>query len=357
MHNHHAEENLSGRSLYLRVHRRLWIVPAAALIAAVLFGLLYTARVTVLKSQRRYKETSKYYITFAFNEQLQKAYDYYNAATWDDVLYAHPAIRERIEENLPEGMTMEEAQAATEALVLSDIRYLTVEVTCRTAEQAAALSDGIREGLTHFPDVMEEFTEIEFLSSTEPQQIIIMDRTRNAVLLGAFLGFVFSFCLIVLKEAADDGIYTPEEAAARFGIPVLGILAKEGSALPARFEKMLEADLRELCKDKDRIAVISGQGKAEAEKACGILRSMTGGACEAVPVFGSPEEIVSLRGGALHEKETPAVLLLSYGKEKGCATQNLLDFLSQQHVRVEGLILTEADGRFLTRYYGMEKNN
>ena len=32
---------VSGRSLYLRMLRRLWIVPLAALVLAVLFGLVY----------------------------------------------------------------------------------------------------------------------------------------------------------------------------------------------------------------------------------------------------------------------------------------------------------------------------
>ncbi len=113
---------VSGRSLYLRMLRRLWIVPLAALVLAVLFGLVYHCALLLQPGRKLYRQTAKYYIHFAFNDKTQKTYDYYNAATWEDIVFSDPLIRDALAAKLPAGMTMDEAREDTQITLISDIR-------------------------------------------------------------------------------------------------------------------------------------------------------------------------------------------------------------------------------------------
>ena len=143
---YHFSEELNRRSVYLRLLKKLWIVPAAAALCALAGFLIYTGCVTALSSHQRYEQTSKFYIEFSVDER-GNAYDYYNAATWDDLLFAHPALREVIEQGLPDGMTMEDARSYVLVDLYSDIRLMTVVVTAPTADGAAALTDAISRSL------------------------------------------------------------------------------------------------------------------------------------------------------------------------------------------------------------------
>lgn len=325
-------EELNHRSFYLRVLRRLWLVPGGAAVTAILFGVIYTIYVTAFTGQRQYLETSKYYVHFAFNENTQAAYDAYNAYTWDDILYAHPAIRDAIAAGLPEGMTMEEAREDTEAIVLSDIRLLTIEVTAATPEKASALADAIAAGLARFGEVMEEFESIEFLSHDEPQLVVIKDRTNNAVILGAVLGALTALLWLLIRESSSDALYTVNDLAARFPeVPVLGftIRHRDGNVFA---EDLLLYNLAAL--GEGPFAVIADAAGGMSALPDAYLR------CDIKEI---PDDVQGV------------LLAVPYGiRGSASRTETLLHQLQYDHRRICGVILTDCNAAFLRSYYGMK---
>lgn len=54
-------------------------------------------------------------------------------------------------------------------------------------------------------------------------------------------------------------------------------------------------------------------------------------------------------------KADHVLVVIPYGKANGTRTEHLLDRMKERKITVEGCILINADGRFLTNYYGRQK--
>ena len=297
----YMQETLNRRSLYLRAFRKGWIIPVAGILCAILTGLLYHSVLTRLAGQRQYQVESKFYIDFAFNDQTQKAYDYYNAATWDELLFTHPQIADTIREELPAGTTMEEADADTKAELISDIRLMTVTVTADTAEKAAGITDAVGSGVTAFGESAKEFEKITLLSASDPAPVIVKDRTANAALLGGLLGILLFGAGVWIYVLMDDRIYIPEDIAERIGVTVLGVQTRDGKG-PEFLKEDLEKN-RELLEQKD------------------------------------PEH---------------PVMTLRWGRDRASGALHDVQQLRLRGKEPAGILITEADSRFLNRYYGHE---
>jgi capsular polysaccharide biosynthesis protein len=396
----HLQEQMNTRSVFLQTLRRIWIVPLACVLGGLLGFAVYTAAITCTAGARQYQVISKFYIDFAVNEQTQKAYDYYNAATWDDLLFSHPAISDVIKKNLPSDMTMEEARADVKADILSDIRLMTVTVTAKSADDAAQLTEGIRKGLVQFGETQKEFDKITFLQATSPTLVTVDNRTRNAVLLGIFLGFLISVCALWLYMALDDAVYVPEDAVRRYSLPVLYVLRKSGrgelpeviaaenaiglSALAGGEnpgETAADGEARmvtpQAAQEEVRgrtYAVISADGVSHAEEAAKALQcaqeqqqksSAAGSEGAGVGAAGevrgdrTEEQIEILAAGAPSDAAFASnvrradclLLAVRAGERSGCLCENLLAQAGAVHKTVKGIVLTDADGRFLQRYY------
>ena len=341
----HLNEQLNRRAVYLRTLRKLWVIPAAALVGALLGLLIYTAAVTVISGHRQYEQTNKFYIEFAYDER-GNAYDYYNAATWDDLLFAHPDLWNTIEEGLPEGMTKEQARAYVLTDLYSDIRLMTVIVTTPTAEGTQQLSQAIRNSLERFGAQQKEFDEIRFLSATEPKLIVVSDKTGSAVMLGAFLGLLISGCLLLLLELLDDAVYVPEDAARRYGLPVLGVLAADGqkSSLPAVLQGELEQSLSRMTEGKEFHSVQVLDITAQMQEMVEHRQDAT--------VNRAAEQLRLLAPEVLTEEERDSkIVILHYGQQSGSAAEHILSRLQQEGSTILGTVIADADAKFLTRYY------
>ena len=82
----HLDESLNLRSFYLRLLRKIWIIPVAALVGALLAAGLYTLVTVTFGPAKTYKAVARLYISFAYDENKGSLVDYYNAYTWDKEL-------------------------------------------------------------------------------------------------------------------------------------------------------------------------------------------------------------------------------------------------------------------------------
>lgn len=325
----HLEETLNRRSLWLRLRRQLWLVPACTAAGALIAVLIYTGIWLGLTGQRQYRQNSKFYLTFG-TDAAGNLQDYYNDYTWNDLLFSVPAISQVIESELPDGVTMETARQDIEAQILSDVRLLTIQVTDPDPETVQALSNAVQDALVRYGHTSEEFERIEFLSEEEVEPVVVTDRSRNAAILGALLGFLVSAAALWLRELLDDGMYCPEDAARRYALPVRMVLAE--TSLPAFLEEENRRTAEEWKKQYPEGIRILAEDPELQKRAADTLREHY-----SVPV---------------NEKAGAVFAAVPFGKANGTGTDHLLTQRKAASEPVDGLILAEADGDFLKKYYG-----
>ena len=319
---------------------------------------------TALTVSVPYKQVSKLYIDFAWNDH-ETTYDYYNGATWTDLLTAHPEILTPIAHRLqmPEEEAAALVQRDVKAEILSDIRLLTVTVRDGNRDTAERLTEAVDYGLETFGETAKEFEKISFLSKTVPTLEVVDDRTENAVLLGAFLGLLLGLGIMLLKSAMEEGFYVPEELERATGIPALGMTAKEGSKLPDLFAAERREAIRTACwkhlyaneegkiTEAGDIALVSLDGAEHAEKVLSALEAAgdvnPSEDAELWPRFypasaADPDDLRSFDG---------IFLVVPYGKQLRSRTEHQISVLRQQELPVDGVLLSDADGRFIKKYY------
>ena len=76
-------EILNLRAFYLTLLRKIWILPLAALIGAIVAGGIYFLANVVYAPARNYVTESTLYIDFAYDENKGAQVDAYNAYTWN----------------------------------------------------------------------------------------------------------------------------------------------------------------------------------------------------------------------------------------------------------------------------------
>ncbi len=369
-------QSWQGRALWLRLRSRLWILPLLAIIGALVGGGIYFLVTCVFADAREYQEVSKLYIDFAYDE-TGTVYDYYNGATWTDLLTAEPRLSEAIEEAVPD-ISLEEVKASVKAEILSDIRLMTVTVTNADREKTERMAQAVNQALQSFGEQAKEFEKITFLSAEGPSLELISDRTRNAVLLGGVIGLLLAAILLWIRVLTGDGIYAPEEVTERFDLPVLGVLTKDEPQKAGRKKAEAQEETEEKAqKTQEKVpnpwtpevlaANLQGTGVAGGQ----VLlvspvkdREMLQKAADAVEkalvmcvakgaTVKADAEAADL---ALCQKADHVLLVMPWGKDCGVRTTWLLQQLNTQGIVPAGVLLMQASGRFLQEYYRIRED-
>lgn len=359
------ERKLNRRSIYLHMKKKLWLLPALLLAGALLAGGIYTVYKNLMGTEN-YQQISKLRITFSVDEAGNAA-DYYNGATWTDLLTADPRIEDKIIAGLAAaGVQADERSAyrdlirnSVRADILSDVRLMTVTVHAHTPELAGALTEAVDYALVAFGKEAEEFREITILTADPVERVYLQDRTRNALLLGGFLGLLTGMFLLRLLVLLDDRIYVPEDCRVRCGIPVIGCLTGRKADASGKQQSSMEKKLRKEFMDnilflgekaEKPLALVSPEGREKAEellaewKIAEELKPLFPEGKEKLLAFG-PEDYDGIR------KMEGILMALSFGKDRGSAVEHYLQQLEIQECHVRGILLAEADMRFLSSYY------
>ncbi len=369
-------QSWQGRALWLRLRSRLWILPLLAIIGALVGGGIYFLVTCVFADAREYQEVSKLYIDFAYDE-TGTVYDYYNGATWTDLLTAEPRLSEAIEGAIPD-ISLEEVKASVKAEILSDIRLMTVTVTNADREKTERMAQAVNQALQSFGEQAKEFEKITFLSAEGPSLELISDRTRNAVLLGGIIGLLLAAILLWIRVLTGDGIYAPEEVTERFDLPVLGVLTKDEPQKAGRKKAEAQEETEEKAqKAQEKVpnpwtpevlaANLQGTGVAGGQvllvspvKDREMLQKAADAVEKALAMCAAKEATVKADAEAadlaLCQKADHVLLVMPWGKDCGVRTTWLLQQLNTQGIVPAGVLLTRASGRFLQEYYRIRED-
>ncbi len=329
------------RGIYLRALRRIWVVPLCMLLCAALILCGYLAAVRI-GNTHTYEQVSKLYINFTGGPDAHLA-DWYNGATWTDLLSAHPVLTRGIASRL--GTDEEEAKQLVRehvtAEILSDIRLMTVTVRADDAELAGRLAAAVNGAVTDFGSHTDGFDSIDFLSSDPVKEIRIDDRSRNAALLGAFLGLIFGAAGLWLYEAVRLVVYTPEEAEYLYDVPCAGIVCRNTDGKDSKWNKALAGALA--VPAAEGALAVSAYGAEDAAAAVSMIKAAAGEDLQLLPAD----------AGEAAGKSAPCIIaILPSGKDEGAAVQRMISGLRMAagERRIVSVI-TGGDEKFLNRYY------
>lgn len=315
--NDYINEGMDIKKYMLCLWKRLPLVIAAGVAAAIVFGGVYTLSRTVPEGEREYQAFAKVYLDFAADE-TGEVYQAYNGYTWNDLMAADP-IMELVLSYLPADYSREEAEDAISAEILSDIRLLTVTVTTNRQERTEAILHAAVQALTDYGGQAKEFIGINAIQETEALLVVADDRLLQAVLLGLFLGIFFALLCVALRGAYEAQILLAGDLKKVIDVSFIGY-----AGAPGKLGKDYENNLAYLRKKAGDITV-----------------------CEASPdePF-SEEDFENLRAAA------GVVLSVPFGKANAAWVTYAVDQLAAQDCVLAGVAIRESDEKFLRRYYG-----
>lgn len=386
----YTDETLNLRSFYLRLLKKIWILPVAALIGAILAGGIYYLVTVTFGPERRYEAQARFYLTYSDdayirNAEGERVLDWYNGATWTNFIFNdHDFLLELVKTMKEEGVDIsqermkvleaaggpdisnqlqaleevgvdvikDESKINVKGDIISNERFLLVTINETDKELVEKLTDAFIKSLESYPtyNASKAFESIVCTSKSD----VYLEKTDNriavAIIFGAILAAFLAFLAILLIDAVDEAIYVPEECEKRYGIRVLGTVFQGNEACD-----LLRGELAKLydkyVADKENIVLISSDAANDAsfsEKDLESLKKTLGSDYD-----DKLSKIKAISASDIGAAEG-AILAVSYGKKNAPMTEHLISQLKKIECPVLGIVFTRADLKFIKRYYGIK---
>ena len=136
------------------------------------------------------------------------------------------------------------------------------------------------------------------------------------------------------------------------------MLSPAGEDEPSFFRNEMLHGFREIFSAGDKIALISAddrEGEETARRSADRLKEVLGdGLMGADPVFSQmPLPGNDNESGEKLSQVDGAVILVSMGKHNGAMTEHLISLLNKLKCRIYGIVIVDADMKFLKKYLGL----
>lgn len=386
----YTDETLNLRSFYLRFLKKIWILPVAALIGAILAGGIYYLVTVTFGPERRYEAQARFYLTYSDdayirNAEGERVLDWYNGATWTNFIFNdHDFLLELVKTMKEEGVDIsqermkvleaaggpdisnqlqaleevgvdvikDESKINVKGDIISNERFLLVTINETDKELVEKLTDAFIKSLESYPtyNASKAFESIVCTSKSD----VYLEKTDNriavAIIFGAILAAVLAFLAILLIDAVDEAIYVPEECEKRYGIRVLGTVFQGNEACD-----LLRGELAKLydkyVADKESIVLISSDAADNASFSEKDLESVKKTLGSDYDEKLSKIKVISASDIGAAEG---AILAVPYGKKNAAMTEHLISQLKKIECPVLGIVFTRADLKFIKRYYGIK---
>ncbi len=370
----HLEEAVNLRSFYLRLLGKIWILPLAALLGALLCGGIYTLATVTYGPAKTYSAKASLYISFAYNEKTGTMVDYYNAYTWNNQLKSTDAVLDPIIESLAgDGIrvlddggvvlagenaviTKTELLSSINMDIPSDVRVMLLTVTNNDSSVADAILRACVDSLENYGDTNEAFDSIKMIGMENARLDTYTDRTTVAMIFGALFGAVITILVLLLLDAIDDAVYTPEDCEKRYRIPVLGVLFDGNdnffkNELMSAYDKLIDGagEVVVISADSIENSDISEKDTESLKSALGSDRA--GGKTKLLPMAVPGSVLDNYRKIGTCDG---VILCVPYGKRNGAMAEHVIAQLKKHECPVLGMVLTRASKGFLYRYYGLK---
>lgn len=344
-----------------------------------ILGALCYQIVTSLNMPIEYQAVSKLYVKFNVDESGE-VYQHYNGYTWNELIDSDP-IMECIMAYIPD-YNRDDVEKSTEAKIISDIRVLTIEVTANNEKTVREIQEAVEKGLITYAINDSELASIKTIKTNPPVRIFWKDKTVISIFVGAFILGLITLFIYLYGFVTDDAIYVQSDIEKRFEYKALGIMPRSQKGLQPYLQE-LKANINTLVKDKKHLVFIDidDHGDLRAQDLERILNWDEGGALDGLKdVTGSlvwhvtdededdffsiekekewsiipiNSENVDLEKCNIIRQAKGTLILVPFGVASAPRKlERIITLLNNQELNIFGIIITEADEEYLSRYYG-----
>lgn len=323
----HAGEPVDYKLIWLRFKKKIWMIPVAMIIGAVLvMGCHYFSKM-IENGGRLYETTSMFYLDFAASE-TGEGYEFINFYTWGELIRSDYFI-DNLEESLGGKYSRDKLIKSVSATIEADVRYLYVRCTTNSPEESLEIAAALEPIVLSFADEQKEFNDIKLTDRGDTVRDSTKLRFANAAGLGASLGLLTVIVALYVRVITDMGIYVPSTIEKRYGIPVLG--APFMSEYRTNCEKLLEG--------ASKVAYIPVD-------------------TDEMPDFGNEVSVVTVKdiltnpAAVKTVTDCDAVVVgVSAGRGNDKLLERNLEELARLNISVKALTLCGADEKLINSYY------
>ncbi len=314
-------EDIDGKRFVLCMRHSIWVVFAAALAGALLAGGIYLIFRQATMGDAQYRAEVLYAIRYDIQEEdevLKEFINEYNAYTWGDMMRSDK-VMPAVTQALPD-VERSLIEASISTGIAADPEFLTAYFTTADETLSNRIAVACNAAMEAFGTTMRGrgLTAIEVWKTVPAVKVEVENRAPHAAGLGAFIGLAVGILGLAVRYVLDDSVMLEGDFERRYPYPVFGYRTKKPDA-------QLEASLS---------ANLERQAQKEA------FREV-----ELSAAYGPGTDYDALR-------EVPVVLLVEWGTPCLRMLGHVIHTLALQDVKLLGVVITEADGRFLRMYYG-----
>lgn len=371
----HKDESLNLRSFYLRLLGKIWIIPVAALVGALLALGIYTLVTVTFGPAKTYEAVARLNISFAYDENKGSLVDYYNAYTWDNELLPtddilNPIIAELMAREIIVVTDEEQASSVGGGIVLtrdelleaitadipSDVRLMRLTVEYKDKDVADIILKASVDSLEAYGSSNNAFDSIKCLGIEDARLVTYSDRSVIAAVFGAVFTAIVVILALMLLAALDDAIYVPEDGEKRYSIPVLGVLCDKPVDF---FTNELVAGFGKAAEGMSQVAVISTDS-LESDNLSKEDLSKFEGLIDGTEVSGKVKLMAMAVPGTVLDNYRKigtcdgVVLCVPYGVRRGAMTEHVIAQLKKHECPILGILIVRANSRFMRKYYGLK---
>ena len=324
----YAREPVDYRLFWLKLIKKIWILPVAALVGAVVIGGIYYMSKLCFGNGRTYQAESMYYLDFVTDVD-ESGYTYLNKYTWGEVIKTDFFIDKLVA--LDNGAHEREyIESSLYAGIESDVRYLYTRCTSRDRNFALSTEKALEEIVVAFGEEQKEFREIRVIKAAADVKDVSNIRLLTAVILGAIVGLFASVIILLAKEITDTSVSIPATLEKRYHVATLGAPSMEE----------YEANCKSLLAGVSPLYLVPGDGETDVT---GVELYVNHTVCEN-PVK-SPSAIDTLKG-AEH-----VVVAVKADAHNGKRLERTLEELGRIGAHVDFFVLTGEDSKLIKKYY------
>lgn len=340
----YEKEPFDMRLFALLCIRRLWVVLAGALAGLALVGGIYYVKNVTFGGVIPYTMDSKYYLEYAVDPSDQQTMSYFASYTWNDFLKSEEMVAQMLN-SLTVPMTAQELKDSFEAELVSDLRICYIHTTAGDPETVREIDRVAGEAILAVGQRQRELLEVSLMDRETPRLAMPDLRTLRACILGAALGIFFTLFGLGLWVLLEERVQLPGTLARRYGIPAAGYVSRQGEP-----SEELESQLDHLLAGRNDIGLTAINGALDLGAVAKVLTSL-GGEREYTPIpslYQAPEAGNALRG------RDGILLLVQADRDRGAAIEELLRRMGQLDIRVDAMVLVDADRKLIRRYLACE---
>lgn len=324
----YSREPLNYRLMILRLLQKIWVLPVAFLVGALVIGGGYYFGKMVVGNGRTYQAQTMYYIDFA-EDGNGSEYQFLNQYTWGEVIHTD-TIMEETRAYLGGAYSIDELKTMITATIESDVRYLYTRCVTKDPALSLQVSEALEQAVISFGVNQKEFQEIRVVEKATAAPDNSNIRTLNALLLGGVIGLFVALFAGICLEIVNTAIYLPTTLEKRYHIPSLG--APSMVEFEGNCNTMLDSTKPVVCMSGDQSFVLK-----ESPKALAGVKLIEN-------VIKSPKGIEDL-------KETQVVVYVKAGAQNGKQLERTLEQLARNDIEVVATMLVEENEWLVKAYY------